>query len=343
LQPDPEAYERVMEPHARGSLLVAAVFDAFLTIYRARAADLLRIATRGTGVLPAGQLHPDLIRRLATEAAASAQEVLDMCIRALDYCPPVDITFGDYLRAIVTADREFDPIDERRRRIAFVEAFRRHGILPEGVRTFALEGLYWPPDEPLPDQALQEVQKYIDQWTSNIESWNLTEDREQLYNLMDSMREKLHWFLNEPAIRPTLDFIDPDLPFEVHALRPSTRIDLLGKRHFQWIFEVTQWLPDFYDMAQACAFDDGMCTASASTKTKLRDEAGGDYRFRGGSTVIVDVETGGVLFGIRKPIGDQRRRKRQRDYRSGLASQSMRAIYFRNGDNREPFAALHRF
>ena len=29
-----------------------------------------------------------------------------MCIRGLDYCPPVDITFGEYLRAILTADQQ---------------------------------------------------------------------------------------------------------------------------------------------------------------------------------------------------------------------------------------------
>src|SRR4029453_4641902 len=108
-EPNPEDYATVLEPHDRGSILVAAVFDAFLTIYKARIADLLRIASEGTGVLPEGQLHPDLVNRLAEEAADTAQHVLEMCIRALDYCPPVDITFGDYLRAIAPADPALDP------------------------------------------------------------------------------------------------------------------------------------------------------------------------------------------------------------------------------------------
>jgi hypothetical protein len=59
--------------------------------------------------LPEGDIHPDLASRLAEEASRSAQSILQMCIRALDYCPPVGITFGDYLRAIVTADLNFNP------------------------------------------------------------------------------------------------------------------------------------------------------------------------------------------------------------------------------------------
>ena len=163
--PDPQAYVKEMEPHKRGSLLVAAVFDAFLTIYRSRVADLFRIATKGTGVLPAGNLHPDLVRRLAAEAAASAQGVLEMCIRALNYTPPSEVTFGDYLRAIITADYEFDPIDEQNRRVAFIEAFRRHGILPEGVRTFSQEGLLWPQMKAMRGQEEEVVVGFIRDWT----------------------------------------------------------------------------------------------------------------------------------------------------------------------------------
>ena len=40
-----------MKPHKRGSVLVAAVFDAFLTNYAARTRDLLRIATEGRGAV----------------------------------------------------------------------------------------------------------------------------------------------------------------------------------------------------------------------------------------------------------------------------------------------------
>ncbi|GAA0564862.1 gluzincin family metallopeptidase [Chitinophaga japonensis] len=142
--PDPAAYRREMEPHARGSILVAAVFEAFLAIYKSRIADLLRIASNGTGILRQGDIPPDLTDRLANEAAKAAGHVLTMCIRAIDYCPPIDITFGDYLRAIITADMDVVADDNRDYRLAFIDAFRRRGIYPEGVKTLSVESLRFP-------------------------------------------------------------------------------------------------------------------------------------------------------------------------------------------------------
>ena len=139
--PNGDEYSKEMEPHKRGSILVSAVFEAFITIYKSRVKDLLRIATGGTGILPQGELHPDLVNRLSTEASKAAGHVLNMCIRALDYCPPVDITFGDYLRAIITADADLVSNDNRDYRLAFIEAFRRRGIYPKGLKTFSVESL----------------------------------------------------------------------------------------------------------------------------------------------------------------------------------------------------------
>lgn len=143
-KPDPTALSKALTPHARGAILVAAVFRVFLSIYRSRIVDLLRIASNGSGVLPAGELHPDLVKRLAREASKSASHVLQMCIRALDYCPPVDVNFGDYLRALVTADHDLYPEDEHGYRIAVVEAFVAWGIIPQGLPIISVETLLWP-------------------------------------------------------------------------------------------------------------------------------------------------------------------------------------------------------
>ena len=136
-------YETVLEPHERGSILVAAVFDGFFDVYQRRISDLLRIATGGTGQLPQGDPHPDLVSRVASEAARTAQSILTMCIRAFEYLPPVDVTFGDYLRALVTADYELNPSDDVGQRGSMIEAFRSRGIYPAGVWSLAEESLLW--------------------------------------------------------------------------------------------------------------------------------------------------------------------------------------------------------
>ncbi|TWI31100.1 hypothetical protein IQ26_04603 [Mesorhizobium tianshanense] len=143
-EPNPRALEEAEGPHARGAILVAAVFRAFLSIYRSRIVDLLRIASGGTGVLAEGELHPDLVNRLAREAAKSADHVLQMCIRGLDYVPPVNVTFGDYLRGIITADADLYADDEHNYRVAFLEAFLAWGIVPRNVKIMSVETMLWP-------------------------------------------------------------------------------------------------------------------------------------------------------------------------------------------------------
>jgi hypothetical protein len=148
--PDAKLLPGVGEAHDRGSILVAAVFDGFFATYSARIRDLVRIATGGSGTLPPGELQPDLVNRIAREAAGTAQRHLDMCIRAFDYLPPVDITFGDYLRALVTADFDLNPDDDSGQRAALIEGFRRRGIYPTGVASLAEESLRWPLAQDVP-------------------------------------------------------------------------------------------------------------------------------------------------------------------------------------------------
>jgi hypothetical protein len=141
----PKLDDSVAEPHTRGAILVSAVFAAFLTIYQSRCADLIRLATNGSGILPGGDISVDLANRLANEASKTAEHVLNMCIRALDYCPPVNLEFGDFLRAIITADRDLVRDDSRGYRVAFIDAFRERGIVPYDIRRLAEDSLLWEP------------------------------------------------------------------------------------------------------------------------------------------------------------------------------------------------------
>jgi len=136
--------DSVVDAHARGGFLVAAVFDAFVTIYERRTADLMRL---GRPVSADDGLHPDLVARLADEAAKAADQVMRMCVRALDYAPPVDLRFGEYLRAIITADTDLVPNDPLLYRIAFIEAFKRWGITVPGCISMAPDSLLWDPPQ----------------------------------------------------------------------------------------------------------------------------------------------------------------------------------------------------
>jgi hypothetical protein len=128
------------EAHDRGSVLVAAIFDAFVTIFERRTADLFLLAGATPGK---GPLSAQLVLRLAEEASRTANSVLQMCVRGLDYLPPVGPTFGEYLRAIVTADTDLIPDDPFKYRVAFAEAFRKRAIPVPGCISYAPDALCW--------------------------------------------------------------------------------------------------------------------------------------------------------------------------------------------------------
>jgi len=132
------------EPHERGSILVAAVFDAYFTVYGRRTFDLFRIFRAGGGNLSNADLPAPLANRLAMEASRTAEEFFAICARSLDYCPPVDITFGDFLRALLTAHLDFFPDDPDGVRDAFMQAFRLRGIVAEDATSFSEDALFWP-------------------------------------------------------------------------------------------------------------------------------------------------------------------------------------------------------
>src|SRR6185503_19746891 len=140
--------DKITEPHLRGSILVAAVFDAYFSIYARRTADLFRIFRAGGGSERPTDLPSSLAGRLVDEASRTAEQFFRVCVRALDYCPPVDVTFGDFLRAVVTADFDLHPADEAGVRDAFMQAFRLRGIVAESASFFSEGAIAWERAEP---------------------------------------------------------------------------------------------------------------------------------------------------------------------------------------------------
>ena len=72
----------------------------------------MRLATGGSGVLQPGALHPDLVD-VSAEAAARRRSTCSPCASVRSTMPAVDITFGEFLRAIITADTDAVPTDDR--------------------------------------------------------------------------------------------------------------------------------------------------------------------------------------------------------------------------------------
>jgi hypothetical protein len=329
----PSDYGKATGTHARGAVLVAAVFNAYVTIYNARVADLLRIYTNGTGVLPNGAIHPDLVKRLAREANKAAMHVLTMCIRALDYIPPVDLTFGDYLRGVITADLDLVQEDRYNYRIAFIEAFARRGIFPRDLHTLSVEGLCWQglavEDAPKP---LINALILIEQYLNESRSLN----RKGLFDLTHDYRAQLHGklkqaFSSDPELAESLgldpklvnESSTPRLEFEVHSLRRSERVGPDGQRLPLIVLVLAQERPLELEGAPQ------------------------PFPFRGGSTLILELGSRAlkaqqfinIKYVITKRLVSQEREQRLRQYLTS-AIRPLRETYF-GPETREPFALLH--
>jgi hypothetical protein len=343
-------YDSATEPHALGAVLVAAVFDAFLTIYKRRIAPLLRVASGGSGVLPAGELHPDLVALLSAQAAKSARHVLLMCVRALDYCPPVDVTFGEYLRALVTADADLVPDDDLNYRLAVVEAFARRGIYPPGVRSLSVENLLW--REPAGGFHLEGQQFQLARNLSVL-AGAPTNDREELFRRMREDGALVHEALLSGAFPPGFDralglALGPDAPptirrgpdgrprFEVHSVRPALRVGPDGQSQADLLIEITQ---------RRRGYLDEKAQEEAEAPGAAADPPPGQFVFRGGCTLLIDMKTGRVRYAVVKDVLAGSRIGRQRQYLADIAGdRALELTYLESSDGQagEPFAVLHR-
>ena len=369
-EPEPDSLVTETEPHSRGALLVAAVFDAFLAIYRHRTADLLRIATGGSGVLPPGDIHPDLVNRLAKEAAKTAQHVLLMCIRAIDYCPPVDINFGDFLRALITADRDLVPEDSRNYRVAFIEAFRRWGIYPNDVRTLSVESLVWRPPEGDATAAFAEAlrpafysNKLSRLWQEIINGRVLPKrngmvaakklTRMEVAARLKTFRAGLHKQITNRAAkmvdtqrlggnkRPFGFNLDrgtrKDYEFEIHQVRPVYRVGPDGRTRSDLLLQITQNRPGFLSPEKQSRENNRYNKVSQRKAPPKKY----DFPFRGGGTFIIDLETFEIRYAIYKDILNERRLDEQREFLSEKTGTSLRELYFGEVRAGQRLAQLH--
>jgi hypothetical protein len=313
--PDPLVLDNTFEPHDRGAILVAAVFDAFFSVYINRTRDLIRMVyADGRAIIP-NFLPSDLANRLAEEAAKTANRIQNICIRALDYCPPVDITFGDYLRALVTSDRDTMTEDDMGYRAALINAFRSRGIRPEGAVSYNEESLSWDPYRGIasttanPD--FQKLWKYLNQYEDDPDRENEEQLYERLWGKAESFRSELGLSLNFPVQAKSLH--------QLHRARPD------GSLRRQIVAELVQ-------KREAVDVEPGNPEA-------------GKFTFRGGTTLIINRQ-GEVRFSISKPIegpAGEARLARQRAYIRRMADSFPLAPYVAFDSDRDlSFKGIHR-
>jgi len=316
-QPDPRALAAAFEPHDRGAILVAAVFDAFFSVYVNRTRDLVRMAyPDGRSVVP-NFLHADLANRLADEASMTAARIQNMCLRALDYCPPVDITFGDYLRALVTADRDSQLEDDFGYRAALINAFRARGIRPEGVFSYGEDALNWEPYQPTAlDKSIPDFAR-LWQDVNQLEEQSEGEHDEATKQLYQRLWGKADTFSLQLGLAQGQEVWAKSLN-TIHRVRPD------GSLQRQIVAELVQ---------------------TRDVPILKDDPASPTFKFRGGTTLVINRQ-GDVRYSIAKAFlgqaGDDRL-ARQRDYLSQMAASFALAPYVPFDHQRDiGFYGIHR-
>lgn len=309
----PRRYDPALKTHELGSVLVGAVFAAFVVLFERKTERYRLLATGGTGTLPPGEIPAVLRSVLAEEASQLASQFLAICIRAVDYCPPVDVEFGEYLRALVTADRDLVRDDRWNYRAALIAAFKERDIFPRGVRFLAEDALLW-------DRPRREVREVLGLSFAELRFRgdpgrvaSRSELRRQACELgrLVSRAENLDLFGLTPPRTDARGGVD--LPC-VESVRSSRRVGPDGQVVFDLVAEVTQ-------------------------RREVPDPDGA-FDFYGGATVILDPG-GRVRFVVSKSVLNDERVERQREFLRGAGAQYWTRQAGRRAPRTAPFRLAH--
>jgi hypothetical protein len=291
------------------------VFDAFFSVYTGRAENLFRIYRAGGGSR-IEDLPAILAELLASCASETATDFFRLCARALDYCPPVDVTFGDFLRAMITVSKDLDPRDNDGVRDALMEAFRLRGIFAESASFYSEDALCWP-------RKSDELPAIPDLVFGNPNGLTTAEKDHN----GDVLRAWAHTHRGKLGL-------DPDLPVTVPSFHPVFRTLENGRLRMEMVGEIIQ--------SRNAPFDPGVPEA-------------GSFPFRGGVTLIVEAPemaddgkgravalSPAVRFAIAKASVGEELKRREQTQRSFAIAQGLAA-----GDTTKPghfqvnFGLLH--
>jgi hypothetical protein len=282
---DPKAFD---EAHFRGEVLVAAVMNAFLLVWvkrlrslgsktprdqRARKEVGSSNAPARSGVSDGGsressaeaELSGFLSRaRVVEEGAGVADYLLTMVIRALDYSPPTDLEFCDFLSAMLTADREIRPDDSKYRfRQTLRESFGEYDITPTSKVSGPEPGIWEPPVCSL---------RY-----DRIRLDSMLRDPDEMFRFMWENRKELG--------------IEEDAYTRVLSVRPSLRTNPDDG------FVLRETVAEYYQYLQLKAFE----VKHLGIRTPPGMPSDQEVRLYGGAALIFD-EFGQLKFNVRNRL-----------------------------------------
>jgi hypothetical protein len=253
------------EAHNCGEVLVAAVLNAFVSVWVAR--------------LQALGNESKLDRtRAAEEGAELAEHLLNACIRAIDYCPPTDIEFGDFASALLTVDAELNPADRKYDlRTQLLSTFAGYGIEPSSAGQPGRQPGSWNP--PPPDTSFVYNRTHFD---------SLRSDPDELFRFLWENREafRLH---NEAHTR-------------VLSVRPCMRVGRDG-------FILRESVVEYHQTLKLFARE--LHTLGVAKPEGMPDDT--SVTLYGGNAVIFD-EYGHVKYNIGKSILDAHRQSARLAY-----------------------------
>jgi hypothetical protein len=230
-------------------------------------------------------LSDALVQAIAQEASEVAGQFLNLCIRAVDYCPPSDMELGEYLRALITADAEMEKRDKWGYREALMRSFRRREIFPDHVRFMTEDAVRWdgPSDRlQIPALAFSRL-RFAGEPGRPASAVELTRQAHALGRFVTEPAHAHVFQLVAPGARLPKGIVQAP-PATVQSVRVARRAAPDGRIVFDIVAEVTQ-----------------TCTA---------EHRGELFEMTGGSTIVIDP-AGEVRYVVYKKVTSESRRSRQ--------------------------------
>lgn len=263
--------EELTEPHKRGEILCAAVMNSFLQVWCNRFQDYIEHN------LSVSREH------VIEEGASAAKHLRTMMIRALDYIPPIHLSYNEFLIGVLTADTELYPDDKYNYREAIIDWFGQYGITVTEVDidpNLISETYNWKKQD--------DIFRY-----ENVHSRELENSLEEAYRFVWDNKDNLD--------------LHPLAYTEITSVRPIKRINSDG-------FIVRETIIEYLQLLNATARELEQEVDKNGNRLNINlDDQDTILRLHGGGVIVLD-EYKKVKFHIYNSLNDKKKQQMYLDY-----------------------------